>query len=126
MVAKGPRRKRLTGKQRLLSAKVWVPTYTGKNLLRGYCRWYGVDRGRALSELACLGVVFDEAFVLAVKHSEESRVLAKRKKRELRKLKVDGNSVESWLLEDCSGIEWGACGEDADETALCDVSEIPF
>ena len=34
----------------------WVANYSGKNLVRGYCRWFGVDALCAIVELRQLGV----------------------------------------------------------------------
>ena len=48
---------------RLEAAKRWVPTYQGKNIVRGYARWFRVDLGCALKELQHLGVPLDPAYV---------------------------------------------------------------
>jgi hypothetical protein len=52
----GPRRKRMRRPARLMSAATWLPSYTGKNIVRGYARWYGVDLLCAIVELRMLGV----------------------------------------------------------------------
>lgn len=54
----GPRRKRMRKPARLESARAtgWVENYTGKNIVRGYCNWYGVDEMAAVIELRELGV----------------------------------------------------------------------
>lgn len=54
----GPRRKRMNRSARLQSAKStqWVKNYSGKNIVRGYCKWYGVDPLCAVAELRQLGV----------------------------------------------------------------------
>ena len=38
-----PKRKRLKRKSRLLSAKSWIPRYTGKNIVKGYAKRFGAD-----------------------------------------------------------------------------------
>ncbi len=38
------------------SARSWIPTYRGKNIVRGYRNWYGVDVICAIRELRMLGV----------------------------------------------------------------------
>lgn len=45
-------------KGRLQNARAtkWVENYTGKDLVRGYRRWYGVDALSAVVELQLLGV----------------------------------------------------------------------
>ena len=56
--AYGPRRKRMQKSARLESARAtqWVKKYTGKNVVRGYCKWFGVDELCAVIELRVLGV----------------------------------------------------------------------
>jgi uncharacterized small protein (DUF1192 family) len=53
-----PRRKRMNRSARLQNARAtrWVENYSGKDLVRGYRRWYGVDAQAAASELQMLGV----------------------------------------------------------------------
>src|SRR6056297_2220213 len=57
-----PRRKGFNRKQRLQSAKHWIPTYTGENLARGYKKWYGVDFICAIKELEMLGYEIDPKY----------------------------------------------------------------
>lgn len=52
----GPRRKRMRRAARLMSAATWLPSYGGKNIVRGYARWYAVDLICAITELRMLGV----------------------------------------------------------------------
>ena len=54
-----PRRLRMKQPARLQSAAHWIPTYQGKNVVRGYARWFGVDPGCALTELLLLDVDLD-------------------------------------------------------------------
>ena len=56
--AHGPRRKRMSKAARLESARStrWIENYTGKNIIRGYRNWYGVDEMCAVIELRELGV----------------------------------------------------------------------
>lgn len=53
-----PQRKRMKRSARLKSARAtcWVEKYTGKNIIRGYRNWYGVDELCAVVELRALGV----------------------------------------------------------------------
>lgn len=39
----GPRRKRMRRPARLMAAVKWRAGYGGKNIVRGYARWFGVD-----------------------------------------------------------------------------------
>jgi hypothetical protein len=46
----------MTRETRIQSAKHWLQTYTGKNIIRGYSKWFGVDSLAAVIELRQLGV----------------------------------------------------------------------
>lgn len=48
---------------RLESAKNWIPTYTGKHLLRGYCNYFAVNWRCAAIELNLLGIRIDPAYI---------------------------------------------------------------
>ncbi len=50
-----PRYKRMKQTQRLQSAKQWLLTFSGKNLVRRYKNHFGVDEVCALLELKALG-----------------------------------------------------------------------
>ena len=50
-----PRRRRMNREARLQSAKHWLPTYTGNDVVKGYRNWYGVDTVCAIVELRQLG-----------------------------------------------------------------------
>ena len=63
---------------RLASAKTWLPTFTGKNILRGYCNHFGVDWRCAAAELRILGVQLDPAY-LAQREKNDEEMVRKRK-----------------------------------------------
>ncbi len=71
--ASTPRRKRMRRDQRLQSARAWLPTYAGKNIVRGYKNHFGVDEVCALVELRALGRQIDE------KRIERARLGAQRR-----------------------------------------------
>ncbi len=58
---------------RLQSAERWIPTYQGKNIVRGYTRWYGVDLGCALKELLLLDVKLDPVYVEQLRQTLRNR-----------------------------------------------------
>ena len=58
--SKGPRRKRMKQPGRLASAKHWIQTYEGKNIVKGYSKWYGVSMLCAVRELKMIGIETDE------------------------------------------------------------------
>ncbi|MFW6281165.1 MAG: hypothetical protein ACOC2I_04885, partial [Halanaerobium sp.] len=57
-----PKRKRYNKKQRLAAAEKWIPTYKGKNLVKGYSNWFGVDKLCAIHELELLGQEIDPIY----------------------------------------------------------------
>ncbi|WP_394842860.1 hypothetical protein LZC95_38030 [Pendulispora brunnea] len=58
---------------RLEAARHWLPTFNGKNLVRGYAKWFGVDLGCALKELLLLGVALDPIYVERLRTSLRNR-----------------------------------------------------
>jgi hypothetical protein len=62
---------------RLASARSWLPKYSGKNVLRGYCKHFGVDWRCAAVELARLGVKIDPQY-LARRETTEAEELRRR------------------------------------------------
>ena len=49
-------------KYRLLSAKDWIKTYSGKNIVKGYSKKYSVDKLCAVKELRMMGVDISEEY----------------------------------------------------------------
>lgn len=83
-----PKRKRMKGATRLQSAKNWIPTYIGSNIIKGYRKWFGVDLHCAIRELRCLGVKLDEHYISAALQSQEQRIVLNQKKKEEKKNKL--------------------------------------
>ena len=54
---------------RLQAAVKWRSGYGGKNIVRGYARWFGVDLGCAIVELRLLGVDIDSEYELQVRRT---------------------------------------------------------
>lgn len=48
---------------RLQAARHWLEAFDGKNVVRGYAKWFGVDLGCALKELQQLGAQLDPQYV---------------------------------------------------------------
>ena len=79
-----PRRKRMNRAARSESAKHWLPTYTGCDVVKGYRKWYGVSTVCAITELRQLGIKVDEQRLIQAKRTEESTALQRAKKRQER------------------------------------------
>ena len=70
---------------RLCSARDtgWVTEYKGKNIIKGYGNWYGVDLVTAIVELRILGVPIDNAREAEIRASIESRAEARKRRCEV-------------------------------------------
>lgn len=82
-----PRRKRMSRVSRLQSAAHWIKTYTGKDIVRGYAKWYGQDEVCAMVELRMLGIHISDDRLNKAKEklankAESRRRLKQRKKQE--------------------------------------------
>ena len=62
----------MTRGARLQSAKHWIPSYSGRDIVKGYRKWYGVDTVCAILELRQLGVGIPESRLLEAKRTEET------------------------------------------------------
>jgi len=87
-----PRGKRMNRQGRLASARSWLPKYSGKNVLKGYCRHFGVDWRCASVELAMLGVKVDPAY-LALRETTEAE---KRRQHIERKQQQETRENSQW------------------------------
>jgi hypothetical protein len=58
---------------RLESARTWLVKFSGKNVVRSYAKWFGVDLLCAVKELSLLGVAVDPAYVAQLKTTFASR-----------------------------------------------------
>lgn len=77
-----PRRKSMRRPARLQSASHWIKTYTGKNIVRGYRKWFGVDMVCAIKELQLLGVKLDAAYVAQLLCNHAGAITARKKLKE--------------------------------------------
>lgn len=87
-----PKVKRMKRPARLASAKTWMASYSGKNILRVYCVHFAVDWRCAAAELKMLGVKLDPAYL-----SQRERTEAEQsRKRSERKLKQQAETDRHW------------------------------
>jgi hypothetical protein len=75
---------RKTRRGRLDSARAtgWVQKYEGKNIIRGYANWFGVDLLCAVIELRALGVSISAAREAEIKATIEGRAVAKKRRKQ--------------------------------------------
>lgn len=100
----GPRRKRMRRPARLQAAVKWRSGYGGKNIVRGYARWFGVDLVCAMVELRMLGVAIDAEYEQQVRRSIAARAEARARWRAA-KLAAKTNPPEIDWPDDCP-VEW--------------------
>jgi len=86
-----PRRLRMNREQRLQSARSFIRDFKGRNIARGYSRWFGVDRRCAIIELTMLGVQLKREYVATVYETasvQEQRAITARLEREAREEQI--------------------------------------
>lgn len=128
-------RKTMKKDSRLQSAKHWIPTYTGKNIVQGYRKKYGVSLICAANELKLLGIEISDTYISQLKRAEENTRKLKEQKAISKKLKEleqqlhDSNETFYYIAGYTSGgapygITWEEMGlEPYDEI---DEDELPF
>jgi len=80
-----PRRWRMSRNSRLDSARHWIPTYQGKDIVRGYSKHYKTSMLCAAIELKMLGLDVSEERIAKLKRDEEQRATANRVRKEKRR-----------------------------------------
>ena len=90
-----PRRKRMRRQARLDSARQWLAGYSGKNIVRGYRKRYGVDWLCAVRELRQLGVEVDPQYVAQLEITVEQRRLERQRRQQQR----EGDGVEEQAID---------------------------
>lgn len=80
-------RKTMKKDSRLQAAKHWIPTYTGKNIVQGYHKKYGVSLICAANELKLLGIEISDTYISQLKQAEENIRKLKEQKATSKKLK---------------------------------------
>ena len=98
-----------------MAAPTWLPTYGGKNIVRGYARWYAVDRICAIIELRMLGVAVPAEYEAQVRLTIASIAKA-RAKRAAERLAASTRPLEpvweAWPGEWISTLEGDETGND--------------
>lgn len=74
--------KSLSRARRLKSAGKWLASYRGKNLVRGYKRWFGVSDVCAVVELRMLGADIPDARLEQARRDEQARATDRARRKE--------------------------------------------
>ncbi|MEO1617577.1 MAG: hypothetical protein AAFV88_17120 [Planctomycetota bacterium] len=93
--------KRMNRARRIASARSWLTRYTGKNILRGYSKHFGVDWRCAAAELEMLGVKIDAKY-LATREANEAELVRKRKERKREREELERETAQSHPYTDSS------------------------
>ncbi len=97
-----PRRKRFSKAQRLKSGAKWLRSYSGKNIVKGFSKWYGVDKLCAIKELRMLGfqisVEYEEQIKRSIQDIANARKLRKEKREKAISLEGDSYSDETFAF----------------------------
>jgi hypothetical protein len=75
-------RKTLSRARRLQRAKRWLASNRGKNLVRGYMKWFGVDNVCAIVELRMLGVDIPEERLEQARRNVQARAAHRARRKE--------------------------------------------
>ena len=79
-----------------MAAVSFLRGFTGKNVVRGYARWFGVDLGCALVELQMLGVPLDPTYVARVRETLREKERIGRQRNERRR---SARAAADWCSE---------------------------
>ena len=85
------RRKKLNKKQRISIANNWLKSYNGKNIVKGYFNWFGVDLLCAIRELRIVGQIISEQYEIQVRKSVEDKILQRKNAKE----RKEHNEIEN-------------------------------
>lgn len=88
-----PKRKRLNRKQRISMTKNWTKTYNGKNFVKGYSNWFGVDLLCAITELRIAGETISIDYEECVRKSHKDKI-------NQRKLNKENSEFEQELINE--------------------------
>ena len=120
-----PRVKRMNRQGRLASARSWLPTYSGKNVLKGYCKHFGVDWRCAATELEILGVKLDPLYLASreVSEAEKTRLNRERKDRREAEANAHWHPYTDWYAAYVAG-DYAAVYDLEQRQSAVDVNSI--
>ena|SRR3990167_7390714 len=78
---------------RLQSARHWILTYAGKNIIKGYRKYFGVDLPCAIQELKTLGVKLNDEYVSQALQCRDYEIASRHKKIEEKKKRKLADSL---------------------------------
>ncbi len=126
-----PRHKRMKRASRLQAAKIWIPKYEGKNIVRGYSKHFAVDKLCAIKELQILGIAIEPEYIkqlkITLRGNEQARQLRKLQKEQEKDLIMDNDSDETFCFiagYTSGGVPFGVTWDEMDMETNLDEREI--
>ena len=114
-----PRAKRMKRSARLQSAVPWLKQFEGNNVLRSYCKHYGVDWRCAAIELKQLDIQLDSEYLNRREQSERQVVNERMRRRENRTIEhplhdpIEFESIfDAYLSKDFAALHAMECERD--------------
>jgi hypothetical protein len=108
--------------KRLSSAKNWLKTYSGHNIVKGYSKKYSVDKLCAIKELRMIGVEISEKYekqlINSIEALKQQRLSFKKKREEELNSSCDFDSDENFAMimgYTSAGFPYGVTYEEMDE-----------
>lgn len=129
--ANTPRHKTMKRNTRLQAAKYWILKYKGKNIIKGYSNYFGVNKLCAIKELEILGHKFKPEYIKQVKESlkakEKARQQHKLQKKQEESLdnRMDSDETFYYIVGYTSGgAPYGVTWEEAIKDGLVEDNEL--
>jgi hypothetical protein len=111
--------------KRLSSAKNWIKTYSGQNIVKGYSKKYSVDKLCAIKELRMIGVEISEEYEKQLINSMEAlrqqRLSFKKKQEDELNTLCEFESDENFAMiigYTSGGFPYGVTHEEMEEITI--------
>ncbi len=111
--------------KRLSSAKNWIKTYSGQNIVKGYSKKYSVDKLCAIKELRMIGVEISEEYERQLINSMEAlrqqRLSFKKKQEDELNTLCEFESDENFAMiigYTSGGFPYGVTHEEMEEITI--------
>jgi len=108
--------------QRLNSARTWIKTISGNNLVKGYSKKYSVDKLCAVKELRMIGIEISEEYELqpinSIKAFRQQKLLSKKIKEDELNTMGGFNSDDNFAMiigYTSGGFPYGVTHEEMDK-----------
>lgn len=109
-------------KYRLRSAKDWIKTYSGNNIIKGYSKKYSIDKLCAVMELRMIGIEISEEYerqlINSMEANRQKRVSFKKKREDELNAKCRFESDENFAMilgYSSGGFSYGVTYDEMEE-----------